>query len=61
MNQYTGIAYKNDPTIFMIELGNELGNIRPDALSLAIPTQEVNIIILIGIDFKVDCGYICIY
>jgi mannan endo-1,4-beta-mannosidase len=27
-NQYTGIQIKNDPGLFLIELGNELGNIR---------------------------------
>jgi len=39
-NQYTGIQYKNSPEILFIETGNELGNIRPDAGSTSIPTQE---------------------
>lgn len=36
---YTGIPIKNDPTLFMIETGNEIGNIRPDIDSIAVPTQ----------------------
>jgi mannan endo-1,4-beta-mannosidase len=41
-NQYTGIQIKNDPSLFLIELGNELGNIRnaPDGSTTTIPTQE---------------------
>jgi hypothetical protein len=39
-NSYTNIQIKNSPEIFCIELGNELGNIRPDSGSTVIPTQE---------------------
>lgn len=41
-NQYTGLQIKNDPGLFLIELGNELGNIRtaPDGTTTTIPTQE---------------------
>eukprot|EP00884_Botryococcus_braunii_P003337 jgi/Botrbrau1/13003/Bobra.0389s0002.1 len=39
-NNYTGIKNKNDPSIFAIELGNELGNYRPGATSTAIPTFD---------------------
>jgi mannan endo-1,4-beta-mannosidase len=39
-NAYTGIRYKDDPSILMLELGNELGNIRPSNNSTTIPTQE---------------------
>eukprot|EP00331_Platyophrya_macrostoma_P019908 CAMPEP_0176471918 /NCGR_PEP_ID=MMETSP0127-20121128/41432_1 /TAXON_ID=938130 /ORGANISM="Platyophrya macrostoma, Strain WH" /LENGTH=301 /DNA_ID=CAMNT_0017866685 /DNA_START=9 /DNA_END=911 /DNA_ORIENTATION=+ len=28
VNQFTGVAIKNDPALFLIETGNELGNIR---------------------------------
>ena len=39
-NSYTGVQIKNSPEIFSIELGNEIGNIRQDATSTTIPTQE---------------------
>jgi mannan endo-1,4-beta-mannosidase len=39
-NQYTNILIKNDPSLFLIELGNELGNIRPSANSNSVPTEE---------------------
>lgn len=39
-NKYNGIQIKNNPTLAFIELGNELGNYRPDTTSIAIPTQE---------------------
>ena len=38
-NSYTGIKMKDDPTLFMIETGNEF-NIRPDAGSTTFPTEE---------------------
>jgi mannan endo-1,4-beta-mannosidase len=38
-NSYTGIKIKDDPTLFMIETGNEF-NIRPDAGSTTFPTEE---------------------
>jgi len=38
-NSYTGIKIKDDPTLFMIETGNEF-NIRPDAASTTFPTEE---------------------
>lgn len=38
-NSYTGIKIKDDPTLFMIETGNEF-NIRPDANSNTFPTEE---------------------
>lgn len=34
VNKYTKIAIKNDPYLFMIETGNELGNIRSDVDSV---------------------------
>jgi chitinase len=40
VNKYTGIAIKDSPEIAMIELGNELGNIRPGAGSNSIPTEN---------------------
>lgn len=40
INQYTGVAIKNSPELGWIEMGNELGNIRNDAGSTSIPTQE---------------------
>lgn len=40
INPYTGQAIKNSPELFMIELGNELGNIRPYNGSKSIPTEE---------------------
>ena len=40
INKYTNVAIKNDPALCMIELGNELGNIRQDATSTTIPTEE---------------------
>lgn len=39
-NKYNGIQIKNNPTLAFIELGNELGNYRPESTSTAIPTQE---------------------
>ena len=39
-NSYTGIQIKNSPELFIIELGNELGNIRPDSNSTILPTQD---------------------
>ena len=39
-NKYTGIKIKDDPTLAFIELGNELGNIRPDHGSVNVPTKE---------------------
>lgn len=38
-NSYTGIKIKDDPTLFMIETGNEF-NIRPNAASTTFPTEE---------------------
>ena len=40
VNQYTGVAIKNSPELGWIEMGNELGNIRNEAGSTSIPTQE---------------------
>ena len=40
VNSYTKVAIKNSHELFAIELGNELGNIRPDSGSTTIPTQE---------------------
>jgi mannan endo-1,4-beta-mannosidase len=40
VNPYTGKAIKDSPELFMIELGNELGNIRPYSGSKSIPTKE---------------------
>lgn len=40
INQYTGVAIKNSPEVFSIELGNELGQYRPDSGSKAIPTEK---------------------
>jgi len=40
VNQFTGVPIKNDPGLFLIELGNELGNIRPDSGSNTVPTRE---------------------
>lgn len=40
VNPYTGVAIKNAPEVAMIELGNELGNIRPTAGSNSIPTES---------------------
>ena len=40
INQYTGVAIKNSPELGWIEIGNELGNIRNEAGSTSIPTQE---------------------
>jgi len=40
VNKYTGIANKNCPDIFLLELGNELGQDRKSAGSIAIPTKE---------------------
>ena len=39
-NKYTGIQFKNDAAIGLIELGNELGNIRPNVGSTSIPTED---------------------
>lgn len=40
VNRYTGISIKQDPYLFLIELGNELGNIRPNVGSTTIPTED---------------------
>ena len=40
INPYTGKAIKDSPELCMIELGNELGNIRPYNGSKTIPTKE---------------------
>jgi len=42
INRYTGEPIKNDPHLFLIELGNELGNIRPgkDGLPTTRPPRE---------------------
>jgi mannan endo-1,4-beta-mannosidase len=40
VNIYTGVSIKNSPELAWIELGNELGNIRHEAGSTTIPTQE---------------------
>jgi hypothetical protein len=43
VNQYTGVAIKDDPNLFLIEIGNELGNIRDDTKwggKTTIPTKE---------------------
>jgi chitinase len=40
VNPYTGIAIKDAPEVAMIELGNELGNIRPGAGSNSIPNEN---------------------
>ena len=40
VNPYTGKAIKDSPELFIIELGNELGNIRPYNGSKSIPTKE---------------------
>jgi mannan endo-1,4-beta-mannosidase len=39
-NQYTNQLIKNNPSLFLIELGNELGNIRPNANSNSGPSEE---------------------
>lgn len=39
-NKYTGIKIKDSPSLAFIELGNELGNIRPDHGSINVPTKE---------------------
>lgn len=39
-NKYTGIINKNCPDIFSLELGNELGEYRPDSGSTAIPSTD---------------------
>ena len=40
VNPYTGVAIKNALEVAFIEIGNELGNIRPNAGSTAIPTRD---------------------
>lgn len=40
VNKHTKVAIKNDPSLCMIELGNELGQIRPNAGSTTIPTED---------------------
>lgn len=40
VNMYTGIKIKDDSSLFLIELGNELGNIRPGATSTNGPTKD---------------------
>lgn len=39
-NRYTNFLLKDDPALFLIELGNELGNIRPNADSTTVPTKD---------------------
>lgn len=39
-NPYNGLLIKDNPVIALIEIGNELGNIRPDHDSTTIPTFE---------------------
>src|SRR6476620_7428489 len=39
-NKYTGVLIKDDPVLALIELGNELGNIREGHDSTNIPTKE---------------------
>ena len=39
-NMYTGRRIRDDPSLFLIELGNELGNIRPGVGSNTVPTRE---------------------
>ena len=41
-NQYTGVKIKDSPELFLIELGNELGDIRqsPDGVWTTLPTKE---------------------
>lgn len=39
-NSYTGIQIKNSSELCIIELGNELGDIRLDATSTSVPTEE---------------------
>ncbi|TPX30284.1 hypothetical protein SmJEL517_g06125 [Synchytrium microbalum] len=39
-NQYTGVQIKNDPALFAIELGNELGNLRSNVNANTIPPQS---------------------
>jgi hypothetical protein len=39
-NKYSGKYIKDDSTLAMIELGNELGNIRPGHGSINVPTKE---------------------
>lgn len=40
INKYTGVAIKESPELCMIELGNELGNIRNGSGSTSIPTKD---------------------
>lgn len=40
VNTYTKVAVKDAVEVAFFELGNELGNIRPDANSTVIPTQD---------------------
>lgn len=40
VNQFTGYAIKDNIVVACLELGNELGNIREEAGSMAIPTQD---------------------
>jgi mannan endo-1,4-beta-mannosidase len=40
VNSYTKVAIKDSPELFIIELGNELGNIRNGAGSTSLPTYE---------------------
>ncbi|KAJ3139118.1 hypothetical protein HK100_011883 [Physocladia obscura] len=40
VNAFTGIAIKDDTSLFAIQLGNELGNIRPSANSTVVPPRE---------------------
>lgn len=40
VNTYTGVAIKDNIVVACLELGNELGEYRPDSNSTAVPTQE---------------------
>lgn len=40
VNKYSGVAVKDAVEVAFFELGNELGNIRPNAGSTAIPTRD---------------------
>lgn len=40
INKYTGIKIKDSPEIYILELGNELGNIRESSGSTSKPTKE---------------------
>ncbi|TPX73254.1 hypothetical protein CcCBS67573_g05472 [Chytriomyces confervae] len=40
VNPFTGVAIKDCPELALLELGNELGNFRPEATSVTTPTFE---------------------